>query len=57
MIEKNRKILNNLSAQMEDVGSDFQVFVDLDKKREKDRKKYDHYRVKLAKLREKEMKA
>ena len=32
------------------------MFLDLSKKREQDRKKYDHYRTKLAKLREQEAK-
>ena len=52
VVEKNRKILANLKAQMEDIDMDYQMFLDLSKKREQDRKKYDHYRVKLAKLRD-----
>ena len=35
---------------------DFSMFQGLAKKREAERKKYDHYRVKLAKLKEKEAK-
>ena len=56
MIEKNRKILANLQAQMSDIDMDYQLFTDMSKKREVDRKKYDHYRTKLAKLREQEAK-
>jgi len=54
VIEKNRKILANLRAQMEDIDVDYKIFTDLSKGREVCRKKYEHYRGKLAKLREKE---
>ena len=37
---------------MEDIDMDYQMFLDLSKKREQDRKKFDHYRVKLGKLRD-----
>ena len=53
IIEKNRKILSNLSSQIADVDMDYKMFVDLSKKRDKDYKKYEHYRVKLNKLKEK----
>ena len=56
VIEKNRRILANLQSQMEDIETEFKIFTDLSKKREQTRKKYDHYRVKLGKLREKEAK-
>lgn len=56
IIERNRKILANLKVQMEDIDLDYQMFVDLSKKREQDRKKYDHYRTKLAKLYEQQKK-
>ena len=52
VIEKNKKILGNLSTQVESVDNDFLMFKDLDKKREKEKKKYEHYKVKLRKLRE-----
>jgi hypothetical protein len=38
---------------MADVDMDYKMFVDLAKKRDKDYKKYEHYRVKLNKLKEK----
>lgn len=53
IIEKNRKILSNLSSQIADVDMDYKMFVDLSKNRDKDYKKYEHYRVKLNKLKEK----
>ena len=56
IIEKNRKILANLRTQMEDIDMDYAMFVESSKKREQDRKKYDHYRKKLGKLRENEAK-
>ena len=34
VVEKNRKILANLKAQMEDIDMDYQMFLDLSKKRE-----------------------
>jgi len=34
IIEKNRKILANLKSQMEDIEMDYQMFLDLSKKRE-----------------------
>ena len=57
IIEKNRKILQNLRTQMEDINMDNSMFMDLSKKREVDRKKYDHYRGKLNKLKEKAAKS
>ena len=57
IIEKNRKILNNLRGQMEDIDMDYTVYTEMNKKRDQDRKKFEHYRVKLAKLRESESKA
>mmetsp|Transcript_3503 Transcript_3503/g.4661 ORF Transcript_3503/g.4661 Transcript_3503/m.4661 type:complete len:83 (+) Transcript_3503:158-406(+) len=51
VIEKNKKILHNLKTQMDDVDMDYHIFTDLSKAREVKRKKYDHYKVKLAKLR------
>ena len=57
IIEKNKKILNNLRGQMEDIDMDYTVYTEMNKKRDQDRKKYEHYKVKLAKLREAESKA
>ena len=54
IIEKNKKILNNLRSQMEDIEMDYTVYGEMNKKREQDRKKYEHYKVKLAKLRQAE---
>ena len=41
---------------MGDIEVDYKIFTDLSKGREVTRKKFEHYRVKLAKLREKEAK-
>ena len=57
IIEKNKKILNNLRGQMEDIDMDYTVYNEMNKKRDQDRKKFEHYKVKLAKLREAESKA
>ena len=57
IIEKNKKILNNLRGQMEDIDMDYTVYTEMNKKRDQDRKKFEHYKVKLAKLREAESKA
>ena len=42
---------------MEDIDMDYTVYTEMNKKRDQDRKKYEHYKVKLAKLREAESKA
>ena len=52
VIEKNKKILVNLKTQMDDVDMDYRVIGDCSKEREAKRKKYDHYKTKLAKLRQ-----
>lgn len=52
VIEKNKKILVNLKTQMDDVDMDYRVIGDCSKEREGKRKKYDHYKTKLAKLRQ-----
>lgn len=57
IISKNRKILANLTEQIKDIDVNYKMFVDLSKKRDADKKKYEHYRVKLNKLREKEAKS
>jgi len=54
VIEKNRKILANLRAQMDGVDMDFTIVLDLWKEREIKRKKFIHYNAKLAKLRQSE---
>ena len=41
---------------MADIDMDYHMFTEMSKKRETDRKKFDHYRTKLAKLREQEAK-
>ena len=56
VISKNRKILTNLSEQMLDIDVNHKMFLDLSKQRDADKKKYEHYRTKLNKLREKEAK-
>ena len=54
VIDKNQKILSNLRAQMEDIAVEYNIFTDLSKKRDACGKKYEHYKSKLAKLREKD---
>ena len=39
---------------MEDIEMDYTVYGEMNKKRDQDRKKYEHYKVKLAKLRQAE---
>ena len=51
LVSKNRKILLNLNKQVQEVDADFKLFTNLSKKRDKDKKRYDHYRVKLNRLR------